>query len=320
MPRLRRILALAGAEALVASLAACAPEAAEPVELTAGSCVADSWNGGPFRSTVVDCSSPHLFDVVASLGEWSGIPAALQETEADARALYERLVRADPADEVATAFHDWADAGCATAFDALLGFDRVAVDGLDGSTLGLRVHASWQLVTALSTGEQFARGDRTTVCAVAWPDSDGSLAEVAHPAGTTVAALAGPGLPLASRECFDLASDGGRSTVPCTQPHRGQVIVDVDARAALGEGWVADVDPSTGRSRDYGAADEACAAVLDQLLPDGALGDGRQSWADLRPVEGWVGFDGTVGDARYPISCAVITDDPEHLLDADLWG
>jgi len=320
IPRFRALAAAAVAVAALAALAGCAPEPVDPVELPPGSCVAEAWNNGPDRSAVVDCSAPHLFEAVASIGEWEFRPEEFGVEESRPGEIYERLVLAEPGDELAEAYRSWAEPACELALLELLGLDRVTVGDLAGPQLGLRVDAPYALIASLSTRAQFELGDRTTLCAVAWLDDAGALSPVELPPGATIAALAGPGLPVGLRECF-LFEDGAHAPADCAAPHAGQVVVDLNARAALGDEWVTGVDPATGRSDDYRAADAVCAEILGQLLPEGALGGGREAWADIRPTGGWVGFDGSVVEgAVYPVSCAVAVAGRASLLEGDVWG
>jgi len=317
--RVRALLAVTGAATVVA-LAGCAPEPIEPVELEPLSCVDAVWNGGPARDAVVDCTSPHRFDVVGSLGEWSFDPATYGATEATALEIFERLVRADDGDQLAADYLAWARPACESALRELLGLDEIAIGDATAEQLTPRVNGRYAVITSLSTRTAYELGDRTTLCSVGWLGEAGGLTEHTEMPGADLRSLAGPGLPLAQRECI-LFDENTTVATDCTSPHSGQVIVDVDARVALGEDWVASVDPGTGQPDDFLAADDACEVVLTGLVAEVALGDGRAARAAIRPIEGWVGFDGTVDSgARYPISCAVAVSGQAPLMAGDVWG
>lgn len=311
MPRSRRIPVTVLALPLLAAVLAGCTAAPEPIVLEPGACVAEAQNNRPARDTVVDCTEPHRFDIVATLGAWPDATAAIEA--GDARTVYERLVRADPADELARSFQDWAAPRCEQAFDDLVGASAIA---LEEAPDGLGLEASVELwpIAALDGLSRFAAGDHTVVCAVGWPDAAGELRRVSYPAAVTIADLLTGSFPLDERECFDFGEGDVRSPVACAEPHSGQALVTLDAARALGAEWVADVDPETGRAGGYAAADELCELVLAQLLPEDSLGDGLKVWADIDPTGGWVGFDGTVVDgAEYPVSCSVIAPRDERL-------
>jgi hypothetical protein len=302
------------------SLAGCTPEPIEPVELDALSCVDASWNGGPARDAVVACTSPHLFDVVTSLGAWHVDPADDRDDGLPVGDLYERLVRADDGDELVTDYTAWAQPACENALRTLLGLDAISVGDATAEQLAPRVDGRYTVITSLSTRSAYARGDRTTLCSVGWLGENGGLVSRSHQPGADLRALAGPGLSLSERECI-LFAGGTTRPVDCTQPHSGQVIVDVDALAALGRDWVASVDPSTGLPISFLAADDAGEAVLTGLVPQASFGDGRGARAAIRPTDAWVGFDGTViPGARYPLSCAVAVVGQASLMEGDVWG
>lgn len=302
------------------SLAGCAPEPIDPVELEALSCVDASWNGGPARDAVVACTSPHLFDVVASLGEWEFDPAAYGADGLTAGELYERLVRADERDRLVGDYTAWAQPACESALRSLLGLDAISAGEATADDLAPRIAGQYTVITSLSTRSAYTQGDRTTLCSVGWLGESGGLASHTEQPGADLRALAGPGLPLSERECI-LFEAGTTVPIDCSQPHAGQVIVDVDALAAVGGDWVASVDPATGLPDSFVPADGACEEVLRSLLPEGAFGDGRVARAAIRPTDAWVGFDGTViPDARYPISCAVAVLGRAPLMEGDVWG
>lgn len=321
-PRRIYLLATAAAVTALGTLAGCAREQVEFVEIEPRSCVAGEWNNGPDRSTVVECTEPHSFDIIAPLGEWPELEPATISEGMTAREAYDRILAPDADDDLASGWRDWAYPRCWSAFLDLLGLDAIEVGHRGGDELGLHVEASmhYAVVASLAKRDEFEVGDRTTLCSVVWLDDDGTTGEIAYPEGGSIASLTGPGLPPELRECFTLA-DGVRAATPCDEPHTGQVLVDLDAGEALGRSWVEDVDPATGRTDDYSSADKMCEAVIEQLLGDGRLGGEVEAWADIRPTDGWTSFDGSyVEDARYPVSCAVIIAQPGATLDRDLWG
>lgn len=312
----RRTAALTLGAALAVPLLSACTAAPEPRELEPGACVAAAHNRLPDRESVVACTEPHRFDAVAMLGEWPDAGAAIEA--ADAGTVYDRVVRAEPGDELAAAFRDWAEPRCASAYRGLLGVDDLALGEAAGESLGLEPALGATLVAGFGSRGAFVAGDRTVACALAWIDDGGALREVAYPDGVTVADALGATFPLELRSCVDLGPDGVRSAAPCPDAHDGQVLATVDARAALGAEWIAAVDPATGRAADYGPADEACRALATRLVPGGELPEHLEPWADISPTDGWVGFDGAVADgARYPVSCSVVGAD-ERAITGDV--
>lgn len=312
MPRRRRILPGAVTAVILGLLVSGCAATPDAVVLEAGDCVAQELNHQPVRETVVDCSEPHRFDIIASLGAWPGAEAAIAES--DATEVYERLVRADPADDLVAAFDAWAMPQCERAFRAITGISGVMVGELIADELALELATSTWLTASLDSAARFGGDDDSVVCAVGWLDEASELRTVSFAPGATIADLLTGAIPTDLRECFELLDDGQRTTVTCEGAHSGQSIVRFDAGAALGTDWVEAVDPANGQASDYRAADEVCAALVGQLVAEGALGAEVSVWADLRPTEGWVLFDGTrVDAATYPVDCAIVAPRGEHL-------
>ncbi|MAT16998.1 MAG: hypothetical protein CMF56_00325 [Leifsonia sp.] len=312
MPRRRRILPGASLAAVLALLLVGCATTPDAVLLEAGDCVAEEFNHQPVRDTVVECSEPHRFDIVAGLGTWPGAEEAIAAS--DAATVYERLLLGDPSDELVVAFTDWAMPQCERAFRAITGLSGVMMGELIGDDLALEVASPTWLTASLDTAARFGLDDDSVACAVGWLDEASELRTVSFESGATIADLLTGAIPTELRECFELLDDDQRTPVTCESAHTGQSILRFDAGAALGADWVEAVDPVTGQPAEYSAADEVCAALIGQVLTEGALGDGISVWADVWPTEGWAFFDGSRADgATYPIDCAVIAPRGEHL-------
>ena len=305
MPRPRRILPGIVTAALLAVLVSGCSAPPDAVVLQAGDCIAEEFNHQPVRESVVDCSEPHRFDIVADLGAWPGAADAIAAS--DAASVYERLVLADPSDELVAAFTDWAMPQCERAFRAITGLSGVMAGELIGDELALELASPTWLTASLDTAARFGADDDSVVCAVGWLDDASTLRSVSFKAGSTIAELTTGAIPTELRECFDLQDDDQRTAVSCETAHIGQSIVRFDAGVALGTAWIETVDPGTGQPADYPAADEVCATLVGQLVAEGALAADVSVWADVWPTKGWTTFEGTRLDgATYPIDCAII--------------
>lgn len=310
-PRHRHLVAAAAALAALV-LAGCATTL-EPAALDPGTCLAEAVDNQPVRASAIDCEQPHLFDVIATLGAWPGTASAIEAS--DARTIYERLIRREAGDDLVIAFEGWAMPQCAAAMNELIGATGIVVGDSDVTALRFEPAAPYWLSPSLATPSRFAAGDHTVLCAVGWPTPQGELRAVGYDRAVTIAELLSGVFPLELRECFDLDASGLRGDTDCTAPHSGQVLARFDALATLGPSWVGAVNPDNGRAADYRSADQACAAIAGQLLPEGTLGHRIDVWTDIVATDAWAYFDGRVANGgRYPLSCSVVAPGNDLLM------
>jgi len=83
----------------------------------------------------------------------------------------------------------------------------------------------------------------------------------------------------------------------CAQPHRSEMIMSFDATAAMGEDWVAAVDPDPPTDQQQQAAHRVCAQAVDPLIGSASVIHKVWAWASFTG-RGWAGSTGHAPDYR----------------------
>ena len=210
--RTRRLLIALAASAVVALVTGCSllPSAAQP--LVAGACLASSDSADSDFHSVVACSEPHRYDVVA-VDTWSGMDAALAHGDADD--VYTEL--RDPDSDFAAWVQDW----CSTAIRAAVGWSDVELklesdsgSALTTDNIWAEPSGSFYIDISLAAKPDFVKGDHRVVCSAAWVDETDRQIALTFDKGLGFADLIEPGLPNTTRSCINI--DG--ESVSCEYP------------------------------------------------------------------------------------------------------
>lgn len=235
-------------------------------------CYAEAGSDGPDYSTAVDCSEPHVGEVFGVLD----VPADLPEE----RSLYVEDR------EAAARWADWGDDACAIALTSATGGDeRNEVMGLPEGTVNV---PDWEgtFSYSLVTEEEWDAGAHQTVC-TARQNEDEPLA------GEFVAGAVTEDRDPALAICAGY-QDGASAFVDCDEPHYSELAFRYDAQA-LGEDFLADLDPADPTGAQYEEMDALCASTEELLL--------GQERDDLKVMSS---LPGTFGEGGYSlVSCGV---------------
>jgi hypothetical protein len=314
--RLSIILTLASALVLTACFPLPGQDAAQqtappvdlpPIEFTGelepGACLESSHGRRSDRETIVPCTEPHRYDVVA-VDEWPGMADAIAKL--GARGVWETMTgdayvpQAEP-----DGYRVWADRVCSDAVRDAIGWDSLSVRGLGADELWLEPMGGFEIDASLAGRTEFDEGDHRTVCSIAWP------AALAYPEGVTIERLTSSGMPSASRLCLLFVSeDAWGSEVDCADPHTDQMILRFDARVALGEEFLVPEErfaPGAYDELSYFCTD-AVDVVFEGGDPDFYAWGQTSTW----PVWSFDEADKPFPEWRYFVECAVSRYDGEE--------
>lgn len=271
-----------------------------------GTCLADFVGIDSDRTTVVDCTEDHYFDVVG-VETWPEMDAEIAAS--DAETVYDAIT-GDEASELGDAYWDWAYDTAIVFYLEAIGLAGVTIDGATAEELSLSPGARFGLDYSLATRDAFVAGDHTTLFSSTWWSPEDTQIQVALPEGVTVADTVSGALPADLQGCFtrDPNATGEKYTnVACTESHNGQYLAYVNGRVGLGAEFMATVDPSNTIFPDYGPVDDYCTILLDTIYP-GLLDSASWGvWSDQAPGGDWEGYDGTIDpEGYYPIYCAIL--------------
>ncbi len=251
------------------------------------------------RTTLVDCTDEHIFDVFGT-AVWPDMEDALAEV--DPGELLDQI--ADPySTPLSTAYWDWAHPTCNSVMREAIGLTGT-IDGLSMDELNMVPAGLWARDASLPAPDAFAAGDHTTLCSITWHDVNIEARTVAYPAGMTGLDLLAATFPVDQRTCFT-QTDNGHITTACDEPHNGQYLLVFDGLPGLGADYLASYDPTAGFA-DYVLLDEYCTTALDTVFPGVLDSTDWIVWSDSWGTEGWEDYDGTIDpDKSYPLYCGV---------------
>ncbi len=156
--------------------------------LAVGVCLADANGYDSDRRSVVECTEPHLYDVVGS-AEWPGMDDAIAES-GGARETFDLIVDHRPGPVVA-AYDEWADEFCSTALRDVVGWSTGMTD-----RLWVMPSVAYQVDRSLASRSDFVAGDHLTLCSAAWWEP------LAYDSEITVESMLEAEFPLETRDCW----------------------------------------------------------------------------------------------------------------------
>lgn len=296
-----RIILSAVAVSAMLLLAGCSGATTTPSPPAAGTCL-DSQSGqdADWTSTV-DCTEPHLYDVVGS-AVWPGIDDAI--AEGDAGDLFDTI----SSGKASTEYLTWAYSECSGLFRTAIGADAFNFGGKDAAALDLYPGGNYFVDYSLGSRDAFVAGQHDTLCSAAWVDATNTQqVPVAFDKGVTLADFFTPAFPASTRACYTYGASS-TDNADCPKPHKGEFLAFFDGVAAVGADWVSSVDPSTGLAPDYTAPDAFCNAIVSTLYPAIAQSDTWYAFTDIDPSsDAWSKYDGTVDPtSEYSMFCAIV--------------
>lgn len=277
--------------------------------LAAGACLAEYNGPDSDRTSLVDCTEEHSFDVLG-LVTWPDMASAIES--ASAEEVFDDITGEAPS-VTGDRYWGWAIDECVGVMREVIGLD-VTVEGKSADELDLIPADRWDMDVSLAAREDFIAGDHTSLCSVTWRDAENQETAIALPTGVTVRDLLSPSFPPELRNCHDRDPDANPSYTPadCLEAHHGQYLVIFDGAVALGADWVESKDPDGGFD-DYAPLDEYCTVLLEAVYPGVLDSPDWIVWSDDWGTLGWESYDGTADpDKQYPVYCGILgVDDTE---------
>jgi hypothetical protein len=214
-------------------------------------------------TSVVPCTDPHLYDVVA-LETWPGMDDLLQD--GDPAAVQHRLQLG--ATDDAEAYWTWSWDFCVDAIERAVGWADVklgitddAGNALTTTKIAALPGGQYLLDRSLADEATFAAGEHRTACSAAWVDPRGKQRELILPAGLGFGDIFDDRMPIAARACLDdegMAADCG--------PGTAEITATFDVAAATSDEEVIRLAAADGTDPDdYASIDRVCAALTGQL-------------------------------------------------------
>lgn len=262
----------------------------------------------PDLSTVVDCSKPHVYEVV---GAFDLPKDALKGTSKKERIANRNDLAGVEGDETPeyAAYIEFAQDKCETRAREVLGFDDVTIQGVDAERARVLpsidgIHAPWFSVTP---EDRWLAGERQVICSarLTGPGSENSEED---PATKAVAAKDGKPLvsgvrsssfPIGYRRCLT----GGKNLElgPCDKPHYSELLFIFNASNVFDDKMLKKVDPKKVTDAQYKIFDKACTGALPQFLGDGY---------DRKKLKGNSEVGGLAEDDTLILECHVKAVDP----------
>jgi hypothetical protein len=245
-------------------------------EINAGDCiakdVADADDRAPDLTSVVDCSKPHVYEII----DLVDIPKNALSGKTDKEKLANRMDLATVEDKgkpstEKVAFSAWVETGCDTAWAESNGYDDITVNGVSATdarvlpAVGPSINLPWFNVMSK---EQWLAGNRQLICSARFVGpGEGSMEE------------AGPVKPLSSTNDKPLLSVLGSPSFPaglrscnyfqaCDQQHHTETLFLFDAQSALDEKFVEGIDAKKQTDKQLKELDRVCAEALPTLMSD----------------------------------------------------
>jgi len=284
---------------------------ADPV-IKAGTCiaedVADANDRAPELSSVVDCSQPHVYEVLAVID----LPAAALAGETQQEKLANRtdLATVDQKKPSSRkrAFTSFTDRRCAIALQEFAGYDAVELGSTDARAamvvpvLAGSVTVPWVNV---SPKEQWLNDERQAICSARFSAAQKPGSTAAAPAKSVsstdskpiIAKASTPHLPVSLRQCTSYDAKGTRTLTSCDRRHYSEILFNFSAKAVMGQEFVDAVDPDSLTDEQYAELDKICAPALASVMRKGFNGQAVQARATL----------GSRWDAQYQTAACELT-------------
>jgi len=285
----------------------------------AGQCISkeikDLDDLAPDFTTVVDCTEPHVYEVVDVID----VPKRFLEgkTKAERRANRTELATVAGESVLKAKFERFAWDGCRPATLEAVGLSKLQIAGKPASESGAYLLMGGALNWLnLTPGGNWIDGDTKLVCSIRFTEHIITTQAVGpkpvraaskEPAYTDFLTA---DFPVGRRQCMTYDDKGRRSLLACDKPHYGEMFFSFDAQMAFGEKFVKSIDITDPTKAQWEQLSAPCSDALPQLLGDG-YDDGLEAVAE--PVPG--GWD---DESNYYLAhCLVV---PKQSEEFDLPG
>ena len=254
-------------------------------EVKAGTCIAkevdDEDDTAPDLTSVVNCSEPHVYEILDVVD----LPDNALRGKTDKEKLANRKDLAmlanqgeDQSDENA-AFFEFADPLCDEALRKHAGYDDITVKGKSAEEISLRPALGAEVYTPwlnLMPKKQWLEGKRQFICSVRYIEESEDEEPPVKPVSSTnsemlISMASSPSFPIELRACFDVdRRDDAVSFVGCDQSHASEALFTFDGDVVFGEAAMAPIMKAENPTDEQMAPlDRACTGSLPAVMDEG---------------------------------------------------
>jgi hypothetical protein len=276
---------------LIITLAGCGSgsEKAKAAEIKAGVCIAkdiaDEDDRAPDLDSVVDCSEPHVYEIldVVDLPE----EALSGDTDEEKLANRKDLATIEKGEDISKEYEAFYEFGglCNTALRETTGYEDVVVNGVSAEdailwpAVAAGIHTPWMNVTP---EDQWLDGKRQLICSARFVDPSADAEENApvKPLSSPnekplLAGMGSASFPIEYRPCDD--DKAVSIAVSCDGPHHAEMLFNFEAGSVLDERLVTrlqtelkseNADPTQLPKDLHEELDHICTETLPEVMAD----------------------------------------------------
>lgn len=232
----------------------------------------DENDTAPDFSTIVPCTEPHIFEIIAV----TPVPKKFQSGRTKAEKLARRAELATVGDKkpkVAEQLQEVVGPICGTAISAAAGLGQVDIAGKPAAEVGLRIPRSGASTwLSISPPDLWSAGKTYSICSIRYAAKVGS--DQAKPVRSPDSAQLITRMLDQSRDfplsLFDCATGKGKA-ISCTKPHGAERFVTYDAKLAFGKGFARGTDVNALPTAEAKKIIEGCKDVMRGMDGEGIV-------------------------------------------------
>ncbi len=255
-------------------------------DVQAGTCIAkevdDEDDTAPDLSSVVDCSEPHIYEVldVVDLPDDALAGKTDKEKLANRKDLATLENENEEQSDQNAAYFEFALPRCEQALRKHTGYDDITVEGKSAEeiallpVLGAEVYTPW---LNLMPKTQWLEGKRQFICSVRYvedsEEEEPPTEPVSSPDGKMlIASASSPSFPIELRGCSNVDSkkDDAVTSVGCEESHTSEGLFIFDGDVVFGEKMMAPITKAKNPTDEQMAPlDRACTDSLAAVMAEG---------------------------------------------------
>jgi len=312
---------------LLIGLTGCGSDSEKPkaAEIKAGDCIAkdiaDEDDRGPDLNSVVDCSEPHVYEILDVVDLPKEALKGKTEKERLANRTDLATTESDEDEQTSAEWDAYLKFGqrvCNSALRTMAGYDDIAVNGIEAEkagvvpVLGGQAQGPWFNVMP---ARQWLDGKRQIICSVRFTEpvpkdideefpEDLDVKPVSSKNGKPLITTASsPGFPARFRQCTVFDAKEVSSIVGCDKQHYSENLFTFNADAVFDAGFMKGLNQNKPTDAEYEAFDRACRGAFPSVM-------GKDYDKSKVRSSGFPGF--RWGDSYKAIVCDLIAIDSKN--------
>lgn len=285
LPAVAAAILIAG----LAGLAGCGGSDEKPkpdaADIKAGVCIAkdiaDEDDRAPDLESVVDCSKPHVYEILDVVD----LPKEALAGTTDKEKLANRKDLAtfestDDASAEKQAYIEFAVEACDAALLKTTGYDQLSVNGVDATdallypAMGPKIYAPWLNVTPK---DRWLDDQRQVICSARFVKGDGADPEGDAPVQAfsskddkpLLSTFDTSSFPIELRDCNIFVKEDVAKPIGCDKQHYAETLFEFDAESVFDEKFVKGIDPKKPTDKQFDELDRVCAEAFPSLMSEG---------------------------------------------------